>query len=617
MLNFFNFPYLKNNLETKAFLFFSVFFFIAFQNLAFFSPWTETEIYPVHSSRYLWTENMIYFLFSLKPLFYLFLYLSSLISDLFSLLPMTGARFLFAFNGLLLLLFMYLYIKKKTNRYNAILAVLLLVSANIFLDRGFRIRSDLLSSSFSLVAGLLVLNMKSQKDYWKVYTAIPLLFSVLLISPKGIYWVLFTLCLMIQDFKHKLPLRWISSSLLATAVAFSSLSFIYKDPFFIKSIYQSAKFYFSNLSSVLHLILQKNGLMYLSDISHISLFVERNLLICLVVFVKLFFIIYSTVIKKQRKWDLSDLYFFLLLVVLIFHPQQKLFFLCSIMPFICISFFTDWKWKQLLNHSYSLKFKVLLLLSVFIYSFSYISWFNYKIYKTKNNKQQKELISQLNTFYKDTDPLISIFDPNCFIFKRTTNCKYIFDDVSSDSLNFYLKNYNFDVILGIRHIPLWNLTQYKEPLTTPKPKNFFQYINVKNYIYYKALVWDLKPKTNFLKIKQPNQNKFLSGKKLMSFLSSYLKTKTPEESRKYSYFFLNHQDRIINAELSKLEHCFQKESNTLILQPGCFYSREEFLNGLILIKKLQEKLALFYLPWQVDLEEELSLRALFRYDLWF
>ena len=142
--------YLKNILETKTFLLFGIVFFLVFQLLSYFSLWVETEIYPVHSSRYLFTEYRSEFLFALKPIFYFFLYLSSLFSNLFSLFPMTGARFLFALNGLLILTLMYFYIQKKTDRYNAILAVLVLASANIFLDRGFRVRSDLLSSVLSL-----------------------------------------------------------------------------------------------------------------------------------------------------------------------------------------------------------------------------------------------------------------------------------------------------------------------------------------------------------------------------------------------------------------------------------------------------------------------------------
>ena len=612
MLSSSNFSYLKNNLETKAFLFFSICFCLAFQNLSYLSPWTETEIYPVHSSHYLWTENMMNFLFSLKPVFYFILYLSSLFSDWFSLLPMTVARFLFALNGLLILALMYLYIKKKTSQYNAILAILLLASANIFLDRGFRIRSDLLSTSFSLIALWLTLNIKSPKDRWKLYTAIPLWSSVLLISPKGIYWLLFTLCLMIHDLKHKVLSRCrIIEIGLGICYVFCFLSFIYKDPFFFKAISESTMFYLSDIKETYSFIQNRSWMEYFHGLSHISLFVERNLLIVLMAFVKLLFVIYSTMITKQKRWDLSDLFFFLLMAILLFHPQQKLFLLCALMPFVCISFFTDWQWNKLINHIYSLRFKTWLLISAFIYSFFYISWFNYKIYMKKNNRQQKQLIGQLNDFYKDTDPAIVIFDNSCLLYKIKSDCKYILDDPLFDKkFQSYLKQKNFDIILGTRHIDLWNLVHYQQ-----KP---FQYINIKNHIYYKALIVDLNlPKA----LDSSHTTNFLKGTTILQPLLSSVTTTVSEAFRQYSYFFLDHHNKIINRpKHNPPKNCHKKINQILILQSGCSYRKEEFFNGLIPIKTTpneKKKLALFYLPWPVDLSDELSLRALFRYDMWF
>ena len=692
------FSYLKNNLETKVFLFFIVFFFLIFQSLSYFSLWVETEIYPVHSSRYLFTEYMLDFLFSLKPIFYLSLYLSSLFSSLFSLLPMAGARFLFALNGLLILALMYFYIKKKTNKYNAILAVLVLASANVFLDRGFRVRSDLLCSSFSLITLLLTLNIKSKKDYWRFYITFLLLFSLLLISPKGIYWFLFTLCLMLYNLKHRMPSRWlIVKTVFAVSIIFYCLSFMFRDPFFIKSIYQSAKFYLSDLNEIYGFIVEHGWVKTLSYLSHIIHFIERNLFLTFLICVKGFFISYSIFISKKRQWDLSDVYFALLLLVLLFHPQQKLFFLCAVMPFILISFFTDWQWRQLIHHHYSLKFKTLLLAGAFLYSFFYISYFSFRIYMKKNNRPQKELIGKLNGFYKNTDPSIAIFDPTCILYERKTDCRYILDNnLWPKIFKSYLKQHNFDLILASRALDLFELIHY-EALS-------FQYINIKNHIYYKALIVDLTNKRHFLGMDKSNdrlslddqaylkksvtaewsdnrlslntkslkkENKltvsskegpiqaqkpdtanqpdlvktvglnkqipplqdeptlaqeaqkkdlrqndkpltteFLSGKKSLQFLLSLLKTKAPEKSRAYSYLFLNSQ----NQPIKKITNCQKTREKTLILLPGCPYSKEEFKDGIIPMET--ENLALFYLPFPLNLSEELSLRALFRYDIY-
>lgn len=597
MLSSTGFSYLKNNLETKAFLFFSIAFFLAFQSLSYFSLWVETEIYPTHSSRYLFTENMLNFLFSLKPIFYLILYLSSFFSDLFSLLPMTGARFLFALNSLLILALMYLYIRKKTNRYNAVLAVLILASANIFLDRGFRIRSDLLSSSVSLIALLITLNIKGRRDYWKFYVLVPLLFSLLLVSPKGIYWIFFTLCLILYDLKNKIPSPWlVVKAVSAVFVTFCFLSFLFKDPFFLKAIEQSTKFYFSNIGMTWQFIFEKGWINNLSDFSHISLFIGRNLFLVFLIFLKIAFVVYSVFIAKKRKWDLSDLYFLLVLIILLFHPQQKMFFVCAVIPFVLISFFTDWQWRQLIDHKYSLQFKTLLLAGAFLYSFSYISYFSYRVYEKKNNNRQKELVGKINAFYENTDPAISILDPICVVYTRKTNCQYILgnSDFPQD-FKPYLTKHNFDIVLASRYLNLFELVYYIH--------SSFKYINIKNHIYYKALVFDLKNKESLLK------TNFLSGQKLLQLLLSSLETRVPEQSRKYSYLFLDFHNKPVGG----VADCHKKKENPLILQQGCSYSEEEFKEGLIPNEK--GKLALFYLPLPLELSEGLSLRALFRYDL--
>ena len=661
--------YLKSaSREAKLFISFGLFFFFAFQSLSYFSLWTETEVYPSHSSQYLGTLFSHEFLFALKPLFYSLLKLSFELSERLSILPMSGARFLFALNGLAVLSLLYAYVEKKTDKYNAILAVLLLASANIFLERGFRVRSDLLSSALSLVSLLLTLNIKSKKDHWRFYIFIPLLFAVLLVSPKGVYWLLFSSCLIADNLKNKTSPSWLIVKIMfAVYLVFYFLSFVFKDPFFIKTIYHSAKFYLLNIDQIYSFMLEHSWKRSLSDFSHIALFAEKNKLLLFIITAKIIFMLYSITVTRKRPWDLSDVYFFVLLAVLLFHPQQKFFFLASLMPFFLIAFFTDWQWKQLINYSYSLTFKKLLLTGVFLYSLSYISYFNYRVLKEKNNISQKQFIKELNRFYKATDPLISIFDPACIVYSRKTNCKFIFYDKDfRQQWPSYLKDHNFDLILSSQATPVFELLFYKD--------FSFQYINVSNHIYYKALIFDffhresdaekIKKEDGFSKktrgegekahkIKKQNSDtdkkglktqgsylikaerqkglgdhssrlirdpkkfmviapsknqKFLSGKKLMESLLSSLKTKAPERSRIYSYLFVNS----LNQPVKKTISCPKEKS--LILKPACPYSEGEFKRGIISLEK--EKLALFYLPLPLSLPKELSLRILLRYDLY-
>ncbi len=693
----------KSILETKALFVFGVFFILAFLSLSYFSFWTETEIYPVHSARHLWTENMTGFLFALKPVFYLFLYLSSQLSDWLSLPPMTTARFLFALNGLGILILTGLYIQKKTNKYNAILAVLLLASANIFLDRGFRARSDLLSSSVSLMALCLSLSAKNNRELWKFYLSILLLLSTLMISPKAVYWICFALCLAFYDLRAK---RFVSSwpivvTVFAAYMAFYFLSFLFKDPFFIKSIYESAKFYFSDIHQAFHFVSAHGWMKNLFEFSHIGFFIERNPLLVLLILLKACFAVFAVVISKKRKWDLSDLYFLIVMAVFLLHPKQKLFFLCALAPFVFISFFTDWQWRRLLNHSYSLKFKTFLLAGAFIYSFFYISHFSYKVYTKRNNQAQRELVENLNKFYSKADPLISIFDPACVLYSKKTDCKYIlYDKKWPKALKSYLIKHNFDVILASRFLSLFDLAHYKRTVHFSRTiPSSFQYINIKSHVYYKAFVieaenvsslltvnnqnpslagdsWDLKPsagirgamsaksprKANSLaaektgaqsliavdvfslpsqkppagireaigvravplsknqkQIRPIHKNKrgaiqrqktdFLRGKIALRFLLSSLETKAPESSRKYSYLYLDSHNRPIQKAIN----CPQRKEGAFILTEGCPYNKEDFERGWIPLS--QKKMALFYLPFPLNLPEGLSLAALFRYDM--
>ncbi len=589
----------KNFLEGRGFFLFAGFFALSFFGLSYFSLWTETEIYPAHSSQYLWTKNSSEFLFALKPLFYFVLHLSSVISDLISQPPMVSARGLFAINGIAILSLMFFYIKKKTNSYNAILAVLFLVSTNIFLDRGFRVRSDLLVSSFSLLSLYLAMHAKKES---KIYKAVFILLSTLLISPKAIYWLLFGFCFMLNDLKGRVFERYFFAKVgVGFFLLFSVVSFIFEDPFFIESVKQSGWFYFSSLQKTWGMIIEQGWIPQLYQLSHLVLFVERNLLAVLLIIAKLVFTVHSVQIVKQRNLDMSDLGFAILLAIILIHPQQKLFFLCSLMPFLCIAFFTDWTWRKWFLKKFSPQFKFLLLVGAYLYSFSYIAHFSKKIYYEKNNLRQKELVGKLNHFYKNTDPAVDIFDPNCLVYKRKTNCKYIFDDpVAIKKSESQIQARIFDLILPNGALNLFKIIHQS-------PKSAFQYVNIKNYIYYKGFILHLTDSKSIKKYigKNRSRQKTLSGKKLVMALPLYLKTKADKNTKKYSYLFL--ESLKPKRRTSSCPH-FKKE-----LYPGCLYSKSEFESGLIPYSG-EKILALFYLPLPPDLPKELSLQSAFQYD---
>ena len=109
--------------------------------------------------------------------------------------------------------------------------------------------------------------------------------------------------------------------------------------------------------------------------------------------------------------------------------------------------------------------------------------------------------------------------------------------------------------------------------------------------------------------KELNNVIWLSGSKLIKFLQSVVKTKAQEQLMEYSYFFVNSY----NKPMKNIKKCQKNQEQVLILQPGCAYSKKEFLYGYIPFEK-EQTLALFYLPLPRHIPEEFSLRALFVYD---
>ena len=586
-------------LETKVFFGFIIFFCFAFQALSYFTLWTETEVYSVHSSQYLLSQYANEFLFALKPIFHSFLKLSFSLSSLFDLMPMTSARFLFAINGLVILALMYFYINNKTNRYNAILAVLFLASANIFLDRGFRVRSDLLSTSFSLLYLLLNLKIKEGKSYWKLYIALPILFSIILISPKGIYWIILTSLLFWHDIKNKVDTSLVVKITAIMCFALYFLSSTSKDPFLLKIATQSAQFYLLNIQEIYHYLSQHSLVNTIHKLSHFGLFINRNLFVVLIIILKFLFMIHSLFLSKKRKGDLSDLHFLFLIFIMLFHPQQKLFFLSALTPFLCISFFTDSVWRHILN-AYSPRFKSFLLTGFFIYAGFYISSFNYRIYTKRNNSEQKATLKELNDFYKNTDHLINIFDPGCIIFSRKTNCKYILYDKSlQNNLTSYIQNKNFDIILSSFSVSPLKVLAYKD--------FYFKYANIDLFIYYKAFIIDKETAPEFIKkdLQLKNQ-KFLMGGKILEAFEKSNQIALPKPLRQYFYLQVDDWSRPLN----KKRKC--KSSPSLILQEGCYYSEDTFRKSLMPIT--DKKIAVFYTPFPFHIHSKKTLPVLLQYD---
>lgn len=592
---------IKDFLETKIFHLFLGFFCIAFLLNSQFAKWTETELYPVHHSKYLFSAFSSEFLFSLKPLFYSLLKIFFLFSEWLSVQPMNLSRCFFALNGLALLGFVYLYLKKKTNRSNAVLAALVLAGSYTFLDRGFRVRSDLLLSSLSFFILWMNLNWKNDK---KQAVLLFLFCALFFITPKAFYWIFLNI-LLLENRSRKALFKKPSLKLTAALICFvTGISFLFKDPFFIKSLSESGKFYLLSAKLFYTPIFEKGWIELLPNLSVIN-FIDKN-----------YFFIFLTALKVfSAGWQLIDskkisrqiFYFLALLGIALLHPEPKLVFFSALSPFFIIAFFTDAVWLKLINKLYSKIFKAFLLGGFFLYTFSYTAYFSYNTFTKRNNLIQKKMIGKLNHFYKNTPAEWSILDPACLIYSRKTTCKYLLYQEGFDSAK-YIKEEDFDIILSSHFLSLFYL------LT--ENKSSLQYVSVKSHLLYKAFIIKEKDYQNLKQDELGDFNKkgdgktklnkgfiFLDGDKIFNDLAKTVGRKRLQGA--YFYTYIDSLNRSLTEELSS-----KKPS----LLPFKIYSEKELRKSLIPVKDL--RIAVFYLPFPLDLNEETSLRVLLKYDRW-
>ena len=622
---------IKDFLEVKVFFLFSVLFCFNFILISQFIKWTKTEVYPVHSSKYLFSAFDYEFLFALKPIFYSLLKVFFVFSELLPIEPMNLSRFVFALNGLSLLYFLYLYLEKKTNRYNAVLALLILTSSYIFLNRGFRVRSDMLASSFSLFILWVNLNGKNNK---KQAFLLFLFLSLLFITPKAIYWLLLNLLLLEKHTRQTLLKKPSLKTLLILSCFSIGTSFLLKDPFFIKSIYESGQFYLLSFKIFYLPILEKS---FAEAWSYFLVrhFIDKNYILLFLIGLKFLSTVYQCINSKSI--TRQNLYFLVLFSITSLHPDPKLVFFSALSPFFIIAFFTDSVWLKIVNKSYSETFKTLLLGCFFLYTFSYIGFFSYTKITKINNLTQKKIIKQLNYFYKNTPSKWNILDPSCLIYSRKTTCKYLLFQVNFNQME-YIKENSFDIILSSKALSISNLLIDQE--------SNIQYVSVKNHILYKAFVIDTKwnknlkqdNKTQINQIiqskqdthldrnKKRNQNAvtnqkskeskqlfFLNGNKVFNELVKTIGRDSLEGT--YFYTYIDSWNRsIIEKSTPEKSASKKSEPEKTALLPFKIYSEKEWRESFIPVK--DQRIAVFYLSFPLDLNEKESLRFLLKYDVW-
>lgn len=591
---------MKNSITYFIFSICLISFAVSFIALSLLGYWTHSEIYAAHISQnfFLKPENYLY---SLKPIFYLLLFVSFSISEWLSLYPMTIARLLFAINGLLLLLFVFLFIKNKTDKKNALLASLVLMSSLLFLERGYRVRSDLLLSSLSIASLFLASTLSFSKGKTlKLIAILILLLSLPLISFKSIYWLFFVSCFLLYEFKTQNTLfkdlfnyknnflKYIIA-VIATylALLIGASIFFLNDPFFLKAIQNAWNFYLSHKHShfLLTTFIYKDTLRS----EYVNLLFKKDILIVLLFFLKIFLVVFSIFIYRLRKWNSSDTAFLLIICILFIHPLPKPFFIASIIPFIIISFFTDPLYLKLKSKykpafiSQTIGIFLVYACIVCVVSFS-------TSFKKGGNFKQKEMFKKIDLFITDL-PSVQVYDTLFLLYNRDIH-HWHYESIyrSPKVFSQHLDANNIDLIFDSYNMNSFELSQWE--------KNNIKYIHGGHGFYYRSLLIDIKNK------------KRLSSSVVLQKLKKEIQSYVSYSHQRYWIVFLDQDKRVLNPS-KNLGHCVVSQS----LQEACAYTQNDFLNAPILIQNKQARfIAVSYIAPIKTVDKDWYLKSLYSYE---
>ena len=646
----------KGQINGKALAVFLVVFSAVFLWIGLLARWTASEVYPSVTIRHLFSEQGAYYLFSIKPLYNLFLFVSFHVSEILDIYPVTLNRILFTFNGIALSVLLYKAVRKKSDFYNGALAVLILVSSHIFLTRGFRIRSDLLLSSMGFLA--LLSAQKFSEDGAKRRFIAPLLFCMPLVSPKGLYWLIFTGLLLkdtlnrfnlkipvptegkSRNFSNKISIKRAKQrifSLKSSVVLFvagAGMSFVFQDPFFLKAAKSALIFYMDNLRGVFDDIRKIGWLSPWKNMSHFFVFATNNFQIVLIILLKTGFTCYETIFSKRRSWTFTDTSFICCLLFFVFHPSQKLFFLCALTPYFLFYFFTDPFYLRQRDKLYSSRFRRRFLIFLLCYGSVTLLLTGRLAYKRNNNLQQRTAVRTAENFFRAL-PDLRIYDPHGFLI-HPGGRHWFLGPYESHKLRLKksITESRIDVIFDRSDD---KLRQAIEDL-----KEEVGLVNVQNHIYYRSAQIPLTGKENarfsgkfLLRVFKEKQRAEFSKKgkaRTADFLSDSVAVEDPDFSQKQKtrpagqrsapieeirwYMFLDRNRRPLFPG-APYTYCFSP-ADSPTLKPRCAYREQDFKGGAVKPPKGARFLAVFSIPPPPsELSKKFSFRGLFHYDIFF
>lgn len=301
--------------------------------VGFFCFWADSEIWAVKISG-LVGEDRDPYLYWVKPLFHLILFPMLGLSEKFGLHHMDWARMLFALNGIGASFLFSRLLKKLTNRSDiAFVFFIILLNSFIFLERGFRVRSDLLVMTVLVIMVTVLVRKKNSLESFSWSTFATGTFLALLISLKSVFLVL---CF-IPVYGPSLRFGILRNKKLFTFGVLGLLSVCISGVLMFPNIWVSVS---SQLTYLLQSFFDPKGALSafrFYRFEHVIRFLSENPLIFLLMGFKKLWIFKNWVYWKSHKTQYSlDLSILGLIGFLIVFPNRLPFLIASLTPWFLL-----------------------------------------------------------------------------------------------------------------------------------------------------------------------------------------------------------------------------------------------------------------------------------------
>lgn len=370
-----------------------------------FVYWSDSEIWAATVARDLFSRYGTY-AFSLKPLFYLPLWLSFNASELLGTWPMYFARGLFALNSFAMSWLCFSIMRRwQTQKQDWLpwVGIVLFLSANLTLERIFRVRSDLMAVTMILLSVYLCLRIPTGSPFRKkLLTLIPAVLS-LFVTLNASFFLLFLAPQFVSLFhlnssnialkRKDLLLGACVLVVLVTGVLL--LNFEKSYDFVTQSL--EAKSY---------------GIAYfdLKRFEHVFRWMNKDPFFFFCIFAKLV----HDVICLRKKRPLNSIRSWFgawALILILIHPNRLPFFLAAVSPFLVI-WITDLPLAQYFE-KLSERFKrIVYILMMMLAGVSSLSAFRHSqwLTQTHSNYRQLQAMLHLSHVIPKSDQLL-IYDP--------------------------------------------------------------------------------------------------------------------------------------------------------------------------------------------------------------